>query len=425
MSPKKLTLFASLGMGLEYYDFVIYGLLANNLGQAFFPAADPIAATIQALAIFALGYIARPMGGLILGHLGDRYGRRNIFLISLMLMALATLGIGILPTYHHIGLTATVLLILLRILQGFAYGAELPGSITFLSEHLRHRRGIYIGFAMSSLSIGAALASGVLFVLNLWLTPSQMASYGWRLPFLLGGLLIIFSYLIRRRMQETPLFLQTAATQPIAWPVLELLKKFGRQVVIGLAISLFTACFIVFAISLPVYLQTFYHYSASQSYLAIFIGLIASAFMLPFFGYLADRVGRARLLLLTALLSSVCSAALFSILNQQTMWALIIFIILYQAIIAALGNCYLPVLAELFPTRVRFTGVALCYNTVYSLASFTPFLLNQASALSGNTHNTSWFFSLLAVTTVVACFFINKNVTGELDATKQSEKTIR
>ena len=209
---------------------------------------------MKLLAFFALGYLARPLGGIIFGNQGDRIGRKPIFLFSILLMAFSTLIIGLLPAYHSIGISATIGLIFLRILQGMAFGAEIPGTVTFLVEHTQHyHRGRHIGFALSSISLGASLGSGIIFILSQNLSAVQMVNYGWRIPFLLGGSLALVGFFIRRKLQETPLFLayqnnnlktnhKTNHQQPIVY----LLQHYPRLIFLGISISLLSACFIVF-----------------------------------------------------------------------------------------------------------------------------------------------------------------------------------
>ena len=407
MTTKKLTLLASIGAGLEYYDFIIYGLLASYLGHVFFPATDSRVATLQAFGVFAIGYLARPLGGVIFGNFGDRYGRKNIFLTSIILMAITTFVIGLLPTYPQWGLYATALLIVFRTLQGFAFGAELPGTITFLSEHVsKSWRGLHCGFAIASVSLGATLGSFIIYLLNKLLTQQQMSSYGWRIPFLLGGVLAIAGYFMRTKLHETPLFMQYAETAKKQIPFFALLKQYPKQIILGLSITFFSACFIVFGIGLPAYLKEFYDYQPTNIYFYISLGYIWCALILPLFGWFSDIIGRPRLLFWTSGVAIIGSFSLFNLLTYQNQFALAAFIIIYETIIAALVTCYLPMLAELFPTSVRFTGFALCYNIVYCIASFTPFLLGNFNQWFGGAHYTYLIFDCLAGTTLLGTIFI-------------------
>ncbi|PCH55749.1 MAG: MFS transporter, partial [Legionellales bacterium] len=206
MNGKKVTFLTSIGAGLEYYDFVIYGMMAPYLSSLFFVSGDASSQLIKTFAIFAVGYLFRPLGGIFFGLLADRFGRKKSFLTVMLIMASATFGIGLLPTYSSIGGMAVVLLIICRILQGISFGAEIPGAITIVSEFNAKNKGIHCGLVISSTAIGSTLAALVLYLLSSNLDKDIMAAWGWRIPFLLGGLLAVVSYVMRSKLRETPEF---------------------------------------------------------------------------------------------------------------------------------------------------------------------------------------------------------------------------
>jgi len=411
----------SFGAGLEYDDFVIHGLLATYLGKACFTAQDAVAAMLEVFGVFAVGYLVRPLGGLLFGHLGDRYGRKPIFLMSLFLMASATFAIGILPTYQQIGLTATLLLLLLRILQGIAFGAEIPGTVTYLAEHAQQTaRGFHCGLALSGVSLGAFSGAAFIFALEKILTQQQLLQFGWRIPLACGGLLAIVSYFLRRRLPETPAFiLQKSDYANLNQPVLYLFKHYSGRIALGISISLFSACFIVFGVGLPAYLHQFYGYPVTQVYLVTALGYLWSALLLPIFGRMSDKIGRAQQLICTALLAMFINVALFPLLHWHTLLALLIFIFLYQTLVASLANCYLPLLTELFPTSVRLSGVAFCYNLVYCVAGFTPLLLSKFAEYSDGRRYTLLFFTLLAGLTVIGALLAARKINQEFISEKK------
>lgn len=413
---KKVTLITSIGAGLEYYDFVIYALLATYLSKNFFPQTDPNLALLQTLAVFAIGYIARPLGGILFGLLGDQRGRKNTFLIAIMLMAFATFAIGILPTYLQLGWMASLGLLLLRLVQGIAFGAELPGAITFLSEHAQgNNRGLHAGFMVASLSLGATVGSLLIMLLTSHLTSTQMLVWGWRVPFLLGGLLAVVGYWLRRKTQETPYFISYKQAHPYPTAIIATLLKYHRKALCqGLGIMLFTACFIIFALGLPAYLHQYFNYELAEVYRANTLGLLWSALALPLFGSLSDKIGRKLLLILTTSLFVLTSPLLFHLLNLHQPAALIGFMLCYQTIIAATAACYIPLLAELFPTSVRYTGIALCYNIGGCLSGFTPFIV---TSIMRYTEQPLWvvsFFSLLALITLTAAISLDYRRQREL-----------
>jgi len=201
---------SALGGALEFYDFIIFVFFATVIGHLFFPPEMPDwLVMIQTFGIFAAGYLVRPLGGIVLAHYGDRYGRKRVFAFSILLMALSTLGMALMPTYATIGVAAPILLIILRMLQGAAIGGEVPGAWTFVAEHVPFRRvGLACGFLTSGLSFGIMLGSLIAFAINSLFTPEDVAGYAWRIPFLLGGIFGLIAVYLRRWLEETPIFME-------------------------------------------------------------------------------------------------------------------------------------------------------------------------------------------------------------------------
>lgn len=212
----KLIVLASLGAGLEWFDFAIYLLLASVISYNFFPHGDSVIALMNTFATFALGYLARPIGGIIFGHIGDKFGRKPAFTLSVFLMACTTLLIGLTPSYAHIGIWATALLVLFRLLQGFSVGGEISSATVFTLEHFKARKpGLAVGIIFMSLTFGNALAGCFIYVLNHFLTQQQLFSWGWRIPFVFGFALGIVSYWVRKACFETPDFIALQAQRSI------------------------------------------------------------------------------------------------------------------------------------------------------------------------------------------------------------------
>ncbi len=374
MKIKKITLLTSIGAGLEYYDFVIYAMLAGYIAKQFFPEENYYAGIMGTFCIFAVGYLVRPIGGVVFGIFGDRFGRKKVFLVSILLMAFSTISIGLLPTYNSIGILATIIFAFSRVLQGISFGAELPGSLTFLTEHVgNNNRGIHCAFMISSIGIGVTIGSFVTYMITKILTSQQMFAWGWRIPFLAGGILAIAGYFIRKQTVETPYFINMQKKNELV--LIELFKNNFWQVINGIGIIIFPACFIVFVLVMPVYLHQLFNYSMPDIYLVITVGYIWSSLLIPIFGWLSDRVDRRKLLFFPAISVALFGYFLFKILSIKSFYALFVFMLLYQLIIAAMAASYFVMLAESFPTRVRFTGVALCYNISYALAAFLPLVV--------------------------------------------------
>jgi len=385
MTNHQTTRLASIGAALEYYDFVIYAMLAGYLSILFFPNEDPIASLLQTFGVFALGYLVRPIGGMIFGSLGDRIGRKITFIISIATMGISTFAVGLLPTYAMIGAAAPILLILCRLLQGLSFGAELPGAITFIAEHaVTGKRGWHCGLLFFGVSLGAILGSLMNYLLSIFLTKPQILTWGWRLPFLLGGILAVIGFIIRRNIEETPLFMQQRdANQLLAQPLKTVISNHYGLIIKGIAITFFPASFILINLFFPTYLHEFLHYPLQQVFLVMTLGLVWATVLLPVFGWLSDFTGRKPMLIVASIIVIFCNYALFSILKIASFSALLSFMLLYQTLIAMLAACYPSMLAELFPTSLRYSGVAVCYNTAMAIAGLVPML---ASGLIKVTH---------------------------------------
>lgn len=413
MNNKKITLLTSLGAALEYYDFVIYALMANFISKHFFPTFDSYAALIATFGIFAVGYIMRPIGGVLFGILGDRFGRKPTFLFTLMLMACSTFCMGIVPTYVTWGLSASLIFMLLRMIQGISYGAELPGSLIFLIEHVNHEsRGRNCGFMISSLAVGVTTAYFVAYIISHVLTNEQMASWGWRLSFLFGGVLALVGYFIRKKTVETPLFIKLENKNHQV--IKNIATNYWKNLLQGLGLMMFPSAFVIFGLSMPSYLHDSFGYRLTDVYLVQTISHIYSMILIFFIGGLSDYIGRKRLLLITLIATALIMFPLFKILLQQNIFGLSIFIFVYQTIIAFMAGCYFAMLAENFPTAVRYTGVAFCYNIAYVFAAFVPMIIAYMGKIAIKAEYVSLVFIILVTITILAVLTIRDQTRVEL-----------
>lgn len=379
-NERKATFLSSIGAGLEYYDFIIYGMMADKLSLLFFPADTAWLGLSKIFAIFAIGYFARPLGGIFFGLVGDTYGRKSSFVLVMSLMATATLGIGLLPTYEQIGFLAPCFLSLFRFLQGISVGAELPGAITVVCEHAEApKHGVYSGIVIAGTGVGSILAFSLLYLLTIRLTPEQILTGYWRLPFLLGGVLAVVNYYIRQHLHETPEFIRMKSTSisssSLKEPFVVLVRDFPLKLIQGVGMTLFTSSLVIGGLYLPTYLDHYYGYNSGDIYLATIGGLLWSVGALPFCGQLADRFDKKTMLTFTALGFSVCAFPLFSLLDLQSFVGLLAFMMLYQSVLAMATTCYFPLVSSLFPTAVRFTGIAFCYNFAYSAMATLPLVI--------------------------------------------------
>jgi MFS family permease len=378
----RIVLLASLGGTLEFYDFVIFGVFARDIAQAVFPASDPIVSLILSFATFAVGYLARPIGGIVLAHYGDRHGRRAVFLWSVFIMSGATLGMGLVPTYAQWGVAASLLMVTLRLIQGFCLGGELPGALTYVVETAPRIAPFVCGVVFACVTMGVAVATGVSLAVRTFMEPDLVPVYGWRIAFILGGLGGVLSFVLRRSLEESPEFERMrslAARQPFR----ELLKTHRGHALVGCALLAGTGCFNgLFFSHLPAYLSGVLQYDPRQAVLSQTVGVIASSVGILVTGWLGDRIPPRYLLRAGVGLLLVFAFPFYAALESRAINLTLICTL--AGLAAGLTNgSFAVLLTDLFPTRVRFTGVALVFNVSFTLFSGTAPLV--ATSLIGET----------------------------------------
>lgn len=402
---KRVAFLASLGSGLEYYDFVIYGMLAQFFSTQFFPKTNHLTALIQVFVIFALGYLVRPIGGTIFGMVGDYFGRKTTFLISIILMGSSTFFMGMIPTYQYIGIYASLIFLVLRLIQGISFGAELPSSLTFLAEHSGAKdRGLLIGIMITSVGTGALLGSGFTFVLCKLLGKSNMVNFGWRIPFLLGGMLAIIAYFFRKKTEETPIFLKEKKHEKIA--IIKLLRKDFKNVVVTMLIIILPASLIIFGVAFPSFASGIWKYKTTNIYFALVVGEVFSIGLIFLFGWLSDKIGRKKQYTAILILFCAFGYSMFGLLEKHTFFHLILFVIIFKTFIAAMAGNYFAIMTENFITNIRNTGIAFCYNCVFAAAAFIPLLLLYIYKQTHSIKFISVFFVLLSVISLIGMIFI-------------------
>ena len=365
---------ASLGGALEFYDFIVYGIFAPSIAAAFFPATDPAVGLVLSYAIFAGGYLARPLGGLVLGALGDRFGRRGVFLFSLAAISASTVLMGLLPGYATWGFGAALAMVALRLVQGLCLGGELPCSIVYAVETAPARGGFACGVLFFCVNSGVSLAALVALAINTALPAPEAAAYGWRIAFVLGGATGLLSFLVRRGLHESGEF---AAMRAVAsrTPLRDLFRGHPVPLLIGVGTSAATSVFngMMFAY-LPGYLVKVLGYAPAQASLAQNVGLATTSVGLLAVAWLGDRMPRRILLGLGAALLAALAHPFFAALAARSLDVVTLFVL--AGLVAALINgTFAMVLADLFPTRVRFSGVAVSYNVSQTLFGGTAPLL--------------------------------------------------
>ncbi len=364
----RLVLLASLGGTLEFYDFVIFGIFARDIADAVFPSASPIASLMASFAAFAAGYLARPLGGIVLAHYGDRYGRRKVFIWSVFVMSGATLGMGLVPSYAQWGVAASALMVILRLVQGFCLGGELPGALTYVVEAAPRIAPLVCGIVFACVTMGVVAATGVSISVRTFLAPEMVPLYGWRIAFVLGGLGGVLSFWLRRSLEESPEF-ERMKSLVSRQPFTEMLRTHPVPIFVGSAILAGTACFNgLFFSHLPAYLSTVLKYDPREAVVSQTMGVLASALGILVAGWLGDRIPPRYLLRTGVGLLLVFAIPFYSALESRGIPLTPVLVV--AGLCAGLTNgSFAVLLTDLFPTRIRFTGVALVFNVSFTLFS--------------------------------------------------------
>ena len=363
---------AVVGNVLEWYDFAVYAFVAIDLARKFFPPGDEVTALLSTFLAYGLGFVARPLGGIVIGRIGDTHGRKLALVLTILLMAIGTVLIGVLPTYETIGYLAPALLVLARLLQGFSAGGEWGSSTAFIVEWApAGRRGWYGSFQQTSVVGGLLLGSGVAALLTTVMTQAQMDAWGWRLPFLIGGIIGPVGMYMRRTIDETPAYQRIAAAKPAAedatspWTLAA--RAFGFTIV-------WTVCFYILLNYMPTYTQKFMQLSPSAALWSNTIGLFVLVIAIPFMGKLSDRIGRKPLLLACCAAFIVLPYPIFKYLVSGASYgALIAAQILFAVLISMFSGPGPAAIAEIFPTRTRSLWMTSGYAlSVAIFGGFAP-----------------------------------------------------
>ncbi|RJL35949.1 MFS transporter [Bailinhaonella thermotolerans] len=395
-----------VGTAVEWYDFFLYGSAAALVfNKLFFPESDPLVGTMLAFLTYALGFVARPLGGLVFGHFGDRVGRKKLLMVSLVLMGVATAAIGLLPTYSSIGIWAAVLLTLLRLVQGFAIGGEWGGAVLLVSEHgSPARRGFYASWPQAGVPVGNLLATAVLAVLAATMPDAVFESWGWRIPFLLSALLILFGYWVRSRVEDAPVFLEARARAEAEQavrraPALEALRRHPKQ--IGVCISARMAeniSYYVITAFVLTYVTTHLELSRSLVLNALLVANVAHLIAIPAFGALSDRVGRRPVYLFGTIGMGLWAFAFFALLDTRNPALITLAVVGGLIAHAAMYGPQAAFFAEQFDTTVRYSGTSIGYQVTSIIAgSVAPLIATALLASYGTPTPIAWYVAIAAV----------------------------
>ena len=376
---RKATASGWIGSALEYYDFFIYATAsALVFPQLFFPSSDPSTAIVAALATYGAGYVARPIGAFVLGHWGDTHGRKNVMLLCMFMMGFSTFAVGLLPTYAQVGVLAPVLLVILRLLQGFAVAGEISGASSMILEHApMGRRGFFASFTLQGVQAGQILAAAVFLPLARFMHSDSFNAWGWRVPFLLSALMIVAGYIIRREVEETPAFAEEGVAGAIprapipeafrlSWDDMLRVVCMALMNVIPTVTTIFGAAYAV----QPAYGIGF----APDVYLWIpVLGNIVAVLVIPSVGNLSDRIGRRIPVVVGALGSGLLSFGyLYAISIHSVPLAILLSLLMWGVVYQGYNAIYPSFYPELFPTRVRVTAMAIAQNTGTTLTAALP-----------------------------------------------------
>ncbi|MEB2626431.1 MFS transporter [Pseudomonas sp. YuFO8] len=370
---------AALGGALEIYDFIIFVFFALTLSQLFFPPEMPEwLRLLQSFGIFVTGYLARPLGGILMAHFADSLGRKKVFSLSILMMALPCLLIGIMPTYAQIGYFAPLLLLALRVLQGAAVGGEVPSAWVFVAEHApAGHRGYALGFLQAGLTFGYLLGALTATFLAQAFTPAEILDYAWRYPFLLGGVFGVIGVWLRRWLSETPVFMAMQARREAAveLPLRAVLREHRLALLPAMILTcVLTSAVVVFVVITPTMMQKTFGMTASHTFALSALGIVFLNIGCVLAGLLVDRIGAWRTVMLYSLLLPLGISVLYSCLISGGNWVGLAYAVagLSCGVVGAVPS----VMVSLFPARIRVSGISFTYNIAYAAwASITPLLL--------------------------------------------------
>lgn len=417
----RLAAASTIGTTLEWYDFTVYNLMAALVFNAvFFPSFDPLTGTILAFSTYAVGYVSRPLGGVLFGHLGDKLGRRFVLVATLILMGVATGLMGLLPTYMSWGIWSPILLVALRFLQGAAIGGEWAGAVLLSMEHgEQHQRGRNASFTQVGPSCGTLLGTGFIAVVSLWLSPEDFQAWGWRIPFLSSVLLVLFGLWLRKGVEETPLFKEMEARKSTAkTPIKEVFVDHWRRLLVAggvrIGSDVLYALVVVFTLT---YVTSVLHLSRPLALTATMIGAACNAIAVPLFGSLSDKLGRRPVYIAGALLAVVWAFVFFRLMDSAQPLQICAAVVVGLIIHAMMYGPQAAFVTEQFPTRVRYAGSSLAYTLAGIVGGgFAPLIIASLYKSYGSTLAISLYVSAAVALTLVALLVARETAKKPLES---------
>jgi len=378
--PKKAAMSGWIGSALEYYDFALYSQAAALVfPTVFFPSGNATVAIIASLATYAVGYVSRPIGAIVLGAWGDRHGRKNVLTFAMLLMGCATFLVGLLPTFGQIGILAPILLVALRLIQGFAVAGELGGASAMIVEHSPDsRRGFFASFSLQGTQFGSILATGLMLPLAAILSDDQFQTWGWRIPFLLSALVILAGWIIRRRVQEPPVFLAQSdiAIAKRRLPIVELVQTHLWVLIRCILMTLTNVigmATLVFGVAFATQEGYGNGFTTSEFLWVTLVANVVAIITIPIFGALSDKIGRRTLMLIGGLGGGLLAGVYLWAIEQGSLALVFVCVIVIQGIFFQMWNAtFATFYQEQFPMRIRVTGFAVAQNVGLMIAAFFP-----------------------------------------------------
>jgi MFS transporter, MHS family, shikimate and dehydroshikimate transport protein len=432
-SIRKIASISAVGSTVEWYDFFIFGTAAALVfPDLFFPQASPTAGALLTFSVFGVAFLARPLGGVVWGHFGDRVGRKKAFLAALFTMAVGTTLIGVLPTYETIGIAAPIILTLLRFVQGLAVGGQWGGAVLLATEFApAHKRGFYGSFAQVGVPLGVIFGQVLFIILASQTDPEAFASYGWRIPFLLSVLLIGVALYAQRKLEDTPAFRQLqdlqaeqakaaaagGTAQRRSSPIIEAFRQYHRQILLGAgAFIVVNATFYIYIVYLLDYATEDLGLSTTTVLVAILIASIVTVGALPAFAALADRIGRRRTYLMGAIGTGVWAVPFFLLVDLAQPWALVVALFVAQLALSAMYGPQAAFFSEMFSARVRYSGASLGYQIGAALGGgFSPVIATALLAATGTTLSISIYMIVLAVIAIACVWALTETYQNDME----------
>ncbi|WP_457639938.1 MFS transporter [Persephonella sp.] len=407
MRKHSKTLFAGMiGNVLEWYDFVVYGFLAVIIGELFFPSDDPMVSLLKSFGVFAVGFVMRPVGAVLFGYIGDRYGRKKALTISIVMMAVSTTAIGLLPTYAQIGILAPTLLVVLKLLQGLSVGGEYTTSVSFIVEHApENRRGLFGSVGILGAVVGILLGSASGAVITKILPEDDLYSWGWRVLFFTGILLGLVGYYIRRNIDESPKFMELEYEGMVdKQPVVDVFRKAFKEFVKTFSLSTFQAVgFYTIFVYIANHLSVFVKMPKATALTINTISMVVLAVLIPFFGWLSDKIGRKPIILFSTGFTVAASYPLFKYISSGSVNDALIGQIVFAVIVAGFMAILPTTLVEIFPTNIRNSGYSIGYNLPFAIFGGTaPLIATYLIKITGDINAPAFYLIFAAVVAFTA-----------------------